>query len=50
MEHLDTPIVVANIDDSNELTFKGKYQKSVIIDKFGRKIGVIGAIAQNTHV
>ncbi|XP_065076026.1 apyrase-like [Ochlerotatus camptorhynchus] len=44
METLKSPIVVANIDDSQEPTMQGKYQKSVVIERDGRKIGVIGVI------
>nr|B3A0N5.1 RecName: Full=Apyrase; AltName: Full=ATP-diphosphatase; Short=ADPase; AltName: Full=ATP-diphosphohydrolase; AltName: Full=Adenosine diphosphatase; AltName: Allergen=Tab y 1; Flags: Precursor [Tabanus yao]ADX78255.1 Tab y 3 allergen [Tabanus yao] len=48
LEVIKTPIVVANIDDSLEPTFKGKYTKSVVLERGGRKIGIVGVIAQNT--
>ena len=44
IEHLKAPVVVANIDDSDEPSFQGKYQKSITIDKYGREISVIGAV------
>lgn len=50
MEKLKAPIVVANIDDSKEPELQSKYKKSIIIDKYKRKIGVIGAITRKTNV
>lgn len=50
MENLNAPIVVANIDDSAEPTFQGKYQKSITIDKYGRRIGVIGTVVRTVNV
>lgn len=50
MEALESPVVVANIDDSDEPTFQGKYQKSVIIDRYERKIGIIGIILGTVDV
>lgn len=50
MENLNAPIVVANIDDSDEPTFQGKYQKSITIDKYGRRIGVIGSVVRTVNV
>lgn len=50
LETIKSPMIVANIDDSEEPTMQGKYNKSVIIDKYGRKIGVIGVILQTTYV
>jgi 5'-nucleotidase len=48
METLKSPIIVANIDDSQEPTFQGKYKKSIVIERSGRKIGLIGAIVATT--
>lgn len=45
METLESPVVVANIDDKDEPTFQGKYKKSIVIEKSGRKIGLIGCTA-----
>lgn len=50
MEALNSPIVVANVDDSDEPTFQGKYQKSIIINKYDRKIGVIGVVTSAVSV
>lgn len=50
METIESPIVVSNIDDSDEPTFQGKYKKSTVIDRYGRKIGVIGVILSTTNV
>ncbi|KAG5676388.1 hypothetical protein PVAND_006228 [Polypedilum vanderplanki] len=44
-----TPVVIANVDDSNEPSFQGMYKKSIIITKYGRKIGIIGAILRSTN-
>lgn len=43
-------MIVANIDDSDEPTFQGKYQKYVVIDRYDRKIGVIGIILSTVNV
>jgi 5'-nucleotidase len=45
-----SPIVVCNIDSSKEPTMQGTYNKSVVIEKYDRKIGVIGVILQTTYV
>ena len=50
METLESPIIVANIDDVDEPTFQGKYQPSIVIDRYGRKIGVIGVILSTVDV
>lgn len=49
LEISNTPTVIANIDDSLEPTFQGKYTKSMVIEKYDRKIGVIGAILRTTN-
>lgn len=50
IESLESPVIVANIDDSLEHRFGGKYQKSIVIDRYDRKIGVIGVIWSKTNV
>lgn len=50
METLESPVIVSNIDDSLEPTFQGKYKKSIVIERYNRKIGVIGVILQTTNV
>ncbi|XP_058453625.1 apyrase-like [Malaya genurostris] len=49
LETIKSPVVVSNIDDSEEPSMKDKYQKSVIIERDGRKIGVIGVINHLTN-
>ncbi|XP_061392520.1 apyrase-like [Musca vetustissima] len=49
LEALNSPMLVANIDASNEPTMQGKYQPSMIIERSGRKIGVIGIILETTY-
>lgn len=50
LETIESPVVVSNIDDSLEPTIQGKYKKSIVIDRYGRKIGVIGVILSTTNV
>lgn len=49
LERINSPVVIANVDDSDEPTIQNKYKKSVVIEKYGRKIGVIGAILRSTN-
>ncbi|CAG9856082.1 unnamed protein product [Phyllotreta striolata] len=42
---LKHPVVASNIDDSLEPDFQGIYNKSVVIERNGRKIGVIGVVS-----
>ncbi|CRK89351.1 CLUMA_CG003109, isoform A, partial [Clunio marinus] len=49
LEQIESPVVIANVEDSQEPTFQGKYTKSVVIDKYDRKIGIIGAILRTTN-
>jgi 5'-nucleotidase len=49
LEHITSPVVIANVDDALEPTFQNKYTKSIVIDKYNRKIGVIGAILRSTN-
>lgn len=37
-------MLAANIDDSEEPTMQGLYEKSMIIERSGRKIGIIGVV------
>lgn len=50
LETIESPVVVANLDDSEEATIQGKYNKSIVIERSGRKIGVIGAVISTTEV
>lgn len=49
METLNTPIVLANVDDTLEPTFQHKYQRSLVIERDGRKIGIIGVILADVN-
>lgn len=49
LENIKSPVVIANVDDTLEPTFQAKYTKSHVIEKYGRKIGVIGAILRSTN-
>ncbi|CRL07285.1 CLUMA_CG020264, isoform A [Clunio marinus] len=46
---LNSPVVVCNIDDRHEPSIQNLYQKSVIVTRNGRKIGIIGVILQETR-
>lgn len=50
LEHITSPIVVSNIDDSLEPDMQGKYNKSTIVVRNGRKIGIVGVILSATSV
>lgn len=47
METLRSPIVLTNVNDTLEPTFQKKYQRSLIIERAGRKIGIIGVILKD---
>ncbi|KAM7350084.1 apyrase isoform 3-T3 [Cochliomyia hominivorax] len=49
LETLNTTMLVANMDSKNEPELTGKYQKSMIIERSNRKIGVIGVILETTY-
>ncbi|XP_055853698.1 apyrase-like [Episyrphus balteatus] len=44
LETINSPMLAANIDDSEEPTMQGLYEKSMIIERNGRKIGIIGVV------
>ncbi|GLV36711.1 uncharacterized protein CBL_02454 [Carabus blaptoides fortunei] len=46
---LNAPTVVANINDTLEPSMQGLYNKSTVIERSGRKIGVIGVILSTTN-
>lgn len=48
LEMLESPVVVANLDDSDEPTLQGLYKKSIVIERGGRKIGLVGALVVAT--
>ncbi|XP_017125622.1 apyrase isoform X2 [Drosophila elegans] len=49
LEAVDTNMLVANMDCAHEPTMEGKYNKSMIIERSGRKIGLIGVILETTY-
>ena len=50
LETINSPIIAANIDASKEPTMQGKYQNSIIIDRYNRKIGIIGVVLSTYDV
>ena len=50
LEEAQFPVLAANIDDSEEPSIQGKYAKSVVLERQGRKIGVIGYVTTDTLV
>ncbi|XP_060805981.1 apyrase [Amyelois transitella] len=49
LEHLSGPVVTANIIDDDEPTIQGLYNHSIIVERGGRKIGIIGVIIATTN-
>ncbi|XP_018574672.1 apyrase [Anoplophora glabripennis] len=49
LESLNHPVVASNIDDSLEPTIQGLYNKSTVIERNGKKIGIIGVILHNCN-
>jgi 5'-nucleotidase len=50
LENMNAPFVVANIDDSEEPSIQGKYNKSIVIERGGRKIGILGYVLHTFYV
>jgi 2',3'-cyclic-nucleotide 2'-phosphodiesterase (5'-nucleotidase family) len=50
LEALQAPVVAANIDTSKEPTLKDLYKPHVVLERKGRKIGIIGLITPETAV
>lgn len=50
IQSLKAPTVVSNIDDSLEPTFQHIYTKSVVIERNGKKIGIIGVTTDTLPV
>ncbi|XP_045479612.1 apyrase-like [Harmonia axyridis] len=49
MQMMKAPIVLSNVDDMFEPTFQGLYKKSVVVERNGKKIGIIGVIIQSCN-
>lgn len=45
---LNSPVVMANIDARHEPSLEQLFQKSIIVERSGRKIGIIGVILKET--
>lgn len=50
LKTINTSMLVANMDVSQEPTMEGLFEKSKIIERGGRKIGLIGVILETTYV
>ncbi|XP_070168427.1 apyrase [Polyergus mexicanus] len=50
LKNVKAPVVVTNIDDSEEPTIQNLYRNSTVIDRNGTKIGVIGVILSTTNL
>lgn len=50
LEHLEAPVVTANIIDDDEPSIQGLYEPSIVVEKNGRRIGIIGVIIASTNV
>ncbi|XP_014218115.1 apyrase [Copidosoma floridanum] len=48
LQRFNKPVVVTNIDDSEEPTIQGYFKNSTIITRGNQRIGVIGVILQST--
>ncbi|XP_049879454.1 apyrase-like [Pectinophora gossypiella] len=48
LSHLLAPVVAANMDVSREPVLQGLFQPHVVVERKGRKIGIIGLITQDT--
>lgn len=46
---LESPVVIANIDNRHEPSLQGLYERSTVIERSGRKIGIIGVILRETN-
>ncbi|XP_034663764.1 apyrase isoform X2 [Drosophila subobscura] len=49
LETIDTNMLVANMDCAHEPTMESLYNSSMIIERGGRKIGLIGVILETTY-
>ncbi|KAK9891687.1 hypothetical protein WA026_015655 [Henosepilachna vigintioctopunctata] len=50
MKHLKAPVVLANVNDSLESSFQGLYKKSIVVERGGKKIGLIGVLLTEVMV
>ena len=50
IKNLKAPVIVSNIDDSLEPDIQNIYKKSVVVERQGKKIGIIGVIIKTADV
>lgn len=50
LDTIQSPIVLANVDLTEEPQLQGKFLNSTILIRNGRRIGIIGVIAADTNV
>lgn len=50
LKSLNHPAVVANMDASAQPNMQGLFKKSIIIERNGKKIGIIGVIYSTVAV
>lgn len=50
LDTIQSPLVLANVDFTDEPQLQGKFSNSYVITRGGRKIGIIGIIASDTNV
>lgn len=50
IKSLRHPVIVSNIDASAEPTIDGLFNKSIVIERNGKKIGIIGVLLSSTPV
>ncbi|CAG9765345.1 unnamed protein product [Ceutorhynchus assimilis] len=49
LKSMTTPVICSNIDDAGEPDIQGTYKKSVVIERNGKKIGIIGVLYSETN-
>lgn len=50
LDSIESPLVLANVDFTHEPQLQGKFLNSTVLLRDGRKIGIIGVIANDTYV
>lgn len=50
LKNLNHPVLVSNMDANAEPDMQGLYKKSTVIERNGKKIGIIGVIISSTPV
>ncbi|GJQ83468.1 hypothetical protein Trydic_g8593 [Trypoxylus dichotomus] len=48
LKRIEAPVVVCNINDTLEPDVRNLYRKSVVIEREGRKIGIVGVLSSTT--